>query len=107
MPWPWASPSRSCSISPLIVWTVLDIAVGRLAWAFRSWTEVDLVTVWILAATALIYDRGLLFDAHALPESCQLVGILRAWYQCLPPMWFEFAEGCASSLTTETTEDVC
>ena len=64
MSWPWAGPSRRRAVFAFIVWTLLNIAVGRLAWAFRSWSNVDLVTGRIRTATALVDNRGLVFDAH-------------------------------------------
>jgi hypothetical protein len=51
-------------VSAFIVWTLLNVAIGRLACAFGSWSEVDLVTGWILTATALVDNCGLVFDAH-------------------------------------------
>jgi hypothetical protein len=84
MSWPSAGPSRRRCSTLLVTWTVLNVAVGRFAWACVSWTEVDLITVWIFATTTLIYDCGLVFNTHdvALPESCQIVGILSTRFRC-------------------------
>jgi len=91
MSWPWAGLSRRPSVSAFVIWTLLNVAVGRLTWAFRSRSEVDLVTVWVLAATALVDDCGLVFDAHDT---------------ALLPVWFGFAKGEFSvPRVIEKTED--